>query len=249
MSRHYIDPYLINPNHPITVLVIGCGGTGSYVVSQLAKVAVALKELQGTQMQVLVADDDKVEAHNVGRQLFSESDVGEYKANVMISRVNRFYGLEWRSHTARIDELPPFNIVISCVDNVSTRRMIQKTSIKSFNKKAQPYQKLLYWMDFGNSRDYGQYVLSTFENIKQPEIEGAVGQLKNIFQIFKGIREDESEPSCSMAESLSQQDLFINLQLATAGISLIWKLLKDHSIEYHGQFMNLATGQTRPLTL
>ena len=52
-----------------------------------------------------------------------------------------------------------------------------------------------------------------------------------------------------MAESLEEQDLFINLQIATTGISLLWKLFKNGFIEYHGQFLNLQTGHTSPLKL
>lgn len=30
---HYIDNYLINPQHPVTVNLIGAGGTGSQVLT------------------------------------------------------------------------------------------------------------------------------------------------------------------------------------------------------------------------
>ena len=33
---HYIDNYLINPQHPVTVNLIGAGGTGSQVLTGLA---------------------------------------------------------------------------------------------------------------------------------------------------------------------------------------------------------------------
>ena len=34
---HYIDNYLINPQHPVTVNLIGAGGTGSQVLTCLAR--------------------------------------------------------------------------------------------------------------------------------------------------------------------------------------------------------------------
>ncbi len=34
---HYIDNYLINPQHPVTVNLIGAGGTGSQVLTGLAR--------------------------------------------------------------------------------------------------------------------------------------------------------------------------------------------------------------------
>lgn len=247
--KHYLDPYLMRPEHPITVLVIGCGGTGSYVVSQLAKISVALKELRDIELDVCVADDDIVESHNIGRQMFSESDIGHYKSNVIVNRVNRYFGLDWESNTERIEKIHGFNIVISCVDNIKTRKIIAKTRSKKFNKEVEPYRKRLYWLDFGNSKNYGQYVLSTFDNIEQPSVRNIKHFLPNVFELFGKMKEDKSEPSCSMMESLNQQDLFINLQLATAGINLLWKLLKDHVITYQGQFINTDSGESKPIKI
>ena len=42
---HYTDKYLLNPYHPVTVSVIGAGGTGSQVVTGLARMSVALQAL------------------------------------------------------------------------------------------------------------------------------------------------------------------------------------------------------------
>ena len=42
---HYIDNYLINPQHPVTVNLIGAGGTGSQVLTCLARLDTALRGL------------------------------------------------------------------------------------------------------------------------------------------------------------------------------------------------------------
>ena len=42
---HYTDKYLLNPYHPVTVFVIGAGGTGSQVATGLARMSVALQAL------------------------------------------------------------------------------------------------------------------------------------------------------------------------------------------------------------
>lgn len=39
---HYTDRYLLNPHHPVTVFVIGAGGTGSQVATNLARMSIAL---------------------------------------------------------------------------------------------------------------------------------------------------------------------------------------------------------------
>ena len=42
---HYIDNYLVNPQHPVTVNLIGAGGTGSQVLTCLARLDAALRGL------------------------------------------------------------------------------------------------------------------------------------------------------------------------------------------------------------
>lgn len=238
MKKHELHEYLKAPTHPITILVVGCGGTGSYVVTQLAKMQVALAELRGIQIEVMVMDDDIVESHNVGRQMFSPSDIGHYKAEVIVSRINRFYGLEWQHSLKRFDGELKDNIIISCVDNVATRMMIKsEMDISSTSRNLHEWSEALYWMDFGNSKDTGQYVLSNNIN------------LKDTIELFGEMEDKPDEPSCSMAESLNQQDLFINLQLATSGVNLLYKLLKTGSISYQGQFLNTETGFTRPILI
>ena len=40
---HFTDRYLLNPRHPVTVFVIGAGGTGSQVITNLARMSMALQ--------------------------------------------------------------------------------------------------------------------------------------------------------------------------------------------------------------
>ncbi len=250
-KKHYTAAYLMNPTHPITISIIGCGGTGAYVVTQLAKISKALSQLSNIELSVKVYDDDIIEDHNVGRQLFSESDIGHNKANVIVSRVNRFYGLNWEAHIEKIEKYNGgSNILITCTDNLESRKMIHDWKIENFDKNSnREYEYCMYWLDFGNSKDYGQHILSTFGEIEQPKIRNTQPTLPDMFDMFENIKEDKTEPSCSMLESLNQQDLFINLNLAVSGIGLLWKLLKDHQIEYQGQFLNLSIGKTTPILI
>lgn len=43
---HYIHNYLLNPQHPVTVNLIGAGGTGSQVLTNLARLDVTLRALK-----------------------------------------------------------------------------------------------------------------------------------------------------------------------------------------------------------
>lgn len=45
MKVHFTDNYIINPQHPVTVHLIGAGGTGSQVLNALARIDYALYKL------------------------------------------------------------------------------------------------------------------------------------------------------------------------------------------------------------
>ncbi|XCP04908.1 PRTRC_ThiF: PRTRC system ThiF family protein [Bacteroides fragilis] len=90
---HYTDRYLLNPYHPVTVFVIGAGGTGSQVATGLARMSVALQALGHPGLHVTVFDPDTVTEANIGRQLFSGSELGLNKAAALATRINRFFRL------------------------------------------------------------------------------------------------------------------------------------------------------------
>lgn len=111
-----------------------------------------------------------------------------------------------------------------------------------------------YWMDFGNGRDTGQVILATVGAIKQPASAKfePIGSLPFITDEFGGLlqqSETADEPSCSLAEALEKQDLFINSTLAHAGCSLLWQLFRKGYTTERGLFLNLAALRAMPLTL
>lgn len=89
---HFTDRYLLNPRHPVTVFVIGAGGTGSQVITNLARMSMALQALGHPGLHVTVFDPDTVSQSNIGRQLFSETELGLNKAVSLVTRINRFFG-------------------------------------------------------------------------------------------------------------------------------------------------------------
>ena len=57
---HYTDSYLINPQHPVTVNLIGAGGTGSQVLTCLARLDITLRALGHPGLFVTLYDPDIV---------------------------------------------------------------------------------------------------------------------------------------------------------------------------------------------
>lgn len=255
MKVHYTDNYILNPRHQITVNLVGAGGTGSQMLQSLARIDYALYKLGHPGINVRVFDNDVVTEANVGRQLFSPCDIGLNKADVLVSRINAFFGIEWQSEARLYDCMKDrgCNILITCVDNIKTRldigEAIKKTSVYCGIDQSKNY----YWLDLGNQVDRGQVILGTIGNIKQPENSQyeTVPHLKNINEMFdlRQIKEEDSGPSCSLAEALRKQDLFINSTLCQLGSALLWKLFSEGKVSYNGVYLNLSTMTSAPIKL
>jgi len=248
---HFTDKYLINPEHEITVALIGAGGTGSQVLTCLGRMDATLKALGHPGLYVVVYDPDIVTASNQGRQLFSENDIGLNKASCLVTRINRFFGTDW-DIVSKAYSGQTANIIITCTDNIVSRLFVQEVLLKEHETFNQPYDKFLYWLDFGNTRTAGQVILGSLD-IKQPASEKyeTVSRLPFVTELFDYtlLEEKDSGPSCSLAEALQKQDLFINSTLAQLGCGLLWKLFRECMIEYQGVFLNLDTLKTNPIKI
>jgi hypothetical protein len=115
-----------------------------------------------------------------------------------------------------------------------------------------PYREnyLFYWLDLGNGQRTGQAILGS-NRIPQPESDeyDTVEYLPTLTEQFDlgKIVDTDSGPSCSMAESLGRQDLFVNSVLTQTAASLLWSLLTDAAIDTRGFYMNLDTYRTAPI--
>ncbi|MBL4675887.1 MAG: PRTRC system ThiF family protein [Mucilaginibacter sp.] len=257
---HFADNYLLNPTNPLTVNLIGAGGTGHRMLTELARMHVSLLALGHPGLQVNLFDDDKVSEANIGRQMFAETEIGRSKAVVLIERINRFCGTNWKAVTEKFGTqtlhlLPAMgraNIYVTCVDTVKARFDIAEVLRKSAGQNRMDRDKALYWLDMGNSRFTGQVILSTLHPIKQPSSEKfqPVSCLPLVTDEFKEMLEavdDSDEPSCSAAEALKKQDLYINSTIANYGASLLWQLMQAGMVECRGVFVNLQNYRTTPL--
>lgn len=255
---HYTDGYLLSPYHPVSVFVIGAGGTGSQVVTNLARMDVALRSLGHPGLHVTVFDGDTVSEANIGRQLFSPSEVGLNKAVALVTRINRFLGTGWtaesRRYPCRMGETMTANITITCTDNVRSRLDLWRFLKKHRDVRNNDYKTPLYWMDFGNAQFTGQVFVGTVRNkIRQPSSKEfiAVPKLNVITEevSYSTIDEKDSGPSCSLAEALEKQDLFVNSMLAQAGCTILWKMIREGRTLYRGAYMNMETIRIIPISI
>lgn len=258
---HFTHNYLLQPTNPITVNIIGAGGTGSQVLAAMARTNESLIALGHPGLHVHLFDNDRLKPENKGRLLFTDSEQGLNKAVAFINRINRACGTNWKAITQQfskknMSKLPQggaANIIISCVDTVPARfevaDIIRTAAIKNKSGIFRPF----YWMDFGNSKDSGQVILSTVGEIQQPPSKKfeVNSHLPFITEEFNSLLEEsgnrDSTPSCSIAEALANQDLFINPSLAYMGSSLLWNLLREGMILYRGFFLNLKNFRSQPI--
>ena len=260
-SVHIVEKVLLNPYNPITVNLIGAGGTGSQFLTALGRMNHALIELNHPGLMVRVFDDDRVEPANLGRQLFTTAELGLYKAVALVNRINLFFGTNWKAITERYNketiladpDLRMAEFTVSCVDTVSTRFEIAELLMGVDKRVTYMRSRPLYWMDFGNSKDTGQVVLATLTAIQQPEskkfeVVDSLPLVTNEFgELLKQSETTDTTPSCSLADALGKQDLFINSALANLGASLLWQMFREGMLFNRGFFLNLKEFRTTPI--
>lgn len=259
---HFTDNYLISPTNPITVNLIGAGGTGSKVLTALMEMNHSLIELGHAGLSVRLWDDDIVTSANLGRQRFAECEIGLSKSVALVNRANRFMGTNWKAETVKFEKnalgrLPKnaeATLYISCVDSVQSRFAI--ADILNLQNNGRYHRDApKYWLDFGNSQHTGQVILSTIGEIRQPNSEKyeTVASLPFVTEEFGELLQEseatDDTPSCSLAEALEKQDLFINSALAQMGCSLLWGLFRNGMTDTRGFFLNLKDFRSQPVKI
>ncbi len=169
---HFIDNELLNATNPVTINLIGAGGTGSKVLTALVEMNHSLIALGHAGLKVRLWDDDTISEANLGRQRFASTELGLHKSVALINRANRWAGTRWNAETVKYglqsinDEVDRASatLTMSCVDNVDARFEIadilkKVSSIRSYQNNPK------YWLDFGNGLNTGQVLLSTVGNI------------------------------------------------------------------------------------
>ena len=175
---HYTDSYLMNPQHPVTVNIIGAGGTGSQVLTCMARLDVTLRALGHPGLFVTLYDPDIVTDANIGRQLFGCSDLGLNKAQCLITRVNNFFGNDWKAvpdifptvlKDARRDDMA--QVIINELDAIKDRyRQRRRTQITNAGEAVYVEKKIeemdiVFLMDrFGYARTID---MPTYERNKE----------------------------------------------------------------------------------
>ena len=215
------------------IALIGVGGTGSLVLSGLVRLNHAIRQLGHPGIEVNVYDPDFVTEANIGRQLFTSDEIGQNKAQCLVDRYNLGFALDWNAYPEKYLKLNYQNqILISCVDSKASRKEIAATIQGNTG---------VYLIDSGNDGNFGQVLIGN--GSKELPIPYKIQP-----DLVKG-KEIRNAPSCSLAEALSYQDLFINQWMATAILQLVWQMFRRGELTYRGFYINLETGRMNPVPI
>lgn len=209
-------------NRFVNVAVVGCGGTGSYLLPQLAQMNYLLRKLSGDTcgINVIAFDPSNVRETNTGRQNFWPNSIGKPKAKVLIEQLNMGYGTQWDYEIRSASKFNHHDIdfVMSCTDTIKSRMAIGENHKNENNN--------MVWIDGGNSEsDLTVCVghLSTPKNTMK---------IPNWFDLYgetMGHVEDDLTKSCTHDQSVQRQTWGINQQCAMLMARVLWRFLRHGS--------------------
>jgi len=245
---HWLHPELVQRR--VRIAVAGVGGNGAQVLSALARLDLALRALGHKGVYVTAFDADAVSEANIGRQVWSPSDIGINKAIVAVRRINLFYGFDWMAVPAQYDpklvshECIDCDMLISCVDTKASRRYFHQLIVKRQGPRH-------YWLDLGNEESTGQVVLGEirFDN-KRGVVSPRLPVVTELFpELLNKDAKENNTHSCSLRISLQSQGLYINDFVSRCAMQLLYRLFSRGMTVYHGVMINIDSMRTNPIPI
>jgi len=222
-------------DEPISIHLVGVGGTGCQVADQLASLHATLRALGHPGFRVRIYDPDTVSEANLGRQRFCRADIGHPKANVLTHRINIFHGLGWVSvpEAFRGTIVRSGDLVIGCVDTVAARKVISETRC--------------WWLDCGNNAKAGHVILGRTE--RDFDCGEDEFRLPTWMDLFPGTPEDKDAPSCSVLQAVQRQSWPVNTRAAGIACELLYQWIREGSIDWHGALFTVTPPSITPLPI
>jgi PRTRC genetic system ThiF family protein len=266
--------YRLEIGHPdrVVILLVGTGGTGSFVAHILAQLA-SWAATAGLDMRLYFVDPDTVEEKNLVRQNFCRAELGAPKAFSLAWRYTAAFGVTItpvveRFSAAMLDRYQPKHttngslmIVVGAVDNVCARRDIAQAITDRLQKW--PWsggRDRLIWLDAGNERVNGQVLLGNsletepllsplgfctdlpLPHLQEPDL--LADRERPLRQAQDGAPL-EADLSCADLTALAEQSAMINRLMATWVGIYLYRLLQSRDLTMMATFVNLRSGLTR----
>ena len=263
-------PVLTHQSRNISLVQVGCGGTGGWLTPAICRIARVLSE-NGKAVSITLIDPDQVAKANVYRQNFSDAEINLPKATVLALR----YGSGWGLPIKAI--LAPFapemievrgdclNVILGCVDNAVARNSIAKVIEANSNHYQSNFLKT-WWIDAGNTRDYAQVLVGNTTNIKVLENSFSVPRICSALpspalqhpELLQPLPEETADNlelaanqagqlqmlSCEQMALLGTQSLTINQRIAAEAADFLLRLLTG-TLRKFATYLNLPTGTAK----
>jgi len=240
------------------IVIVGTGGTGSYLSQGLAKLVVGYR----LKIDVVLVDPDEIEEKNCSRQNFHAYEIGQSKAEALAFRLNQQYGLGFaavvsngetflgyrnngnrdgnHANAVGAKYLDLTRLIITCVDSVEARK---------------PYRDCGPWLDLGNGLETGQALYGiTFDKekvcseLKLWDTTPQVTLLPNPYLLAgmaKRKNPKKKAPSCA-DHPFSEQGVFANEWAAAAGLTILHQLLVKGQVTTPAIYFDTSKGLMMP---
>jgi PRTRC genetic system ThiF family protein len=247
-------PFLLPPDAPIQVVLVGAGGTGSHILQSLARIAA---HLGPAAPQITVIDGDTVEPKNVGRQLFSAADVGLNKAQALAARFSAVFGLKivavpQMATTAQIYALRQASaatrILVGAVDTPAARKVLHTALGLGYAR---------IWLDCGNEEHSGQVCVGTKTDAEQLKGALALGLCRDLpapSLVYPNLIEEPKAKKragdCAAQMEQNLQGLMVNQAVAAVAAQYLHDLIILRRLTTFETTISLApiAMRSRPIT-
>jgi PRTRC genetic system ThiF family protein len=253
---------LLLPAHDrLRLVLVGCGGTGSWLAPSVARIARILRD-QNRQVEVLFYDHDTVEPKNIPRQNFCEAELGRNKAVTLAARFSAAWGVEISAvptkFTARAlgaNQYGTLTIFLGCVDNAAARKEISVRLERNSLGFSGDDLGFRWWLDCGNGESSGQVIVGS-----AVEPKGLAAAFTSSCKICKALpapaivapdllqaRPEEllaEKLSCAEIQLANTQSLAVNQQVAAIATDYLLRLLGG-SLKKFATYFDLESGSAR----
>jgi PRTRC genetic system ThiF family protein len=259
---------MIAPHKEVRIVLVGCGGTGSWLAPHLARIARVIIE-SGKKVSLYFVDHDKVEKANCYRQNFADCEIGLHKSRVLALRYGAAWGLDIAAFPERFSVERPnlyrsgggdvLTVYIGCVDNAKARKYLALTIAHDNGFNGLPRS---YWLDCGNAFQSGQVIIGSHHDPNMYDMKLAFDKLPGMcttlpspalveptLLLAKPEEEENaaSNLSCEEMNALNVQSLTINQQIAGIASDYLLRLVLPGAggLKRFATYIDMASGVAR----
>lgn len=242
-------------------VLVGCGGTGSWLAPSVARIARVIQE-QGKTANLWFVDPDEVEEKNIPRQNFCQAELGQDKAATLAGRLSAAWGLDIRVSREGFDfakigagnwlSYDSVTVLVGCVDNAAGRKAIAKAL--EWNRADGAHRR--WWLDCGNTEHSGQVLFGS--SVQPKQFDGAMVSSK-ICRALPGpslvapdllvARTEEAsrnKRSCAEIQLANAQSLAVNQMVASIATDYLLRIVFG-GLNRFATYFDLASGSMRSL--